>query len=90
VFDYLAAARPVVLGIDGVIRRVVEDADAGVFVPPGDSRELAKAIRELASDPERGRRLGRNGREYVARNFNRRDHGEQFTKVLRGIATNDR
>jgi glycosyltransferase involved in cell wall biosynthesis len=90
VFDYLAAARPVVLGIDGVIRRVVEDADAGVFVPPGDSRALANAIRELARDPERGRRLGRNGQEYVARYFNRRDHGEQFTKVLREIATNAR
>ena len=86
VFDYLAAGRPVVLGIDGVIRQVVEEADAGVFVPPGNSAALANAIRELANDPERGRQLGQNGREYVARKFNRREHGEQFTSVLRGIA----
>jgi len=75
-----------VLGIDGVIRQVVEEADAGVFVPPGNSAALANAIRELANDPERGRQLGQNGREYVARKFNRREHGEQFTSVLRGIA----
>jgi glycosyltransferase involved in cell wall biosynthesis len=90
VFDYLAAARPVVLGIDGVIRRVVEDADAGVFVTPGDARAIATTVRELARDSERRQRLGRNGREYVMRNFNRRDHGELFTNVLREVAARDR
>ncbi|MFW5714665.1 MAG: glycosyltransferase family 4 protein, partial [Brevefilum sp.] len=30
VFDYMAAGRPVILAIDGVIRQVVEDADAGL------------------------------------------------------------
>jgi glycosyltransferase involved in cell wall biosynthesis len=38
VFDYLAAGRPVVLAIDGVIRRVVEDAHAGLAVPSGNSQ----------------------------------------------------
>jgi glycosyltransferase involved in cell wall biosynthesis len=87
VFDYLAAGRPVVLGIDGVIREVVERAEAGVFVQPGDSPALAEAIRELAHDPARGREMGRRGREYVQRHFNRREHGELFTAVLRRAAS---
>jgi glycosyltransferase involved in cell wall biosynthesis len=86
VFDYLAAARPVVLAIDGVIRQVVDDARAGIFVPPGDPHAIAGAIRELANDQERGREMGRRGREYVKQRFNRRDHGELFTSVLRRVA----
>jgi glycosyltransferase involved in cell wall biosynthesis len=47
VFDYMAAGRPVILAIDGVIRQVVEDAQAGVFVTPGDSQALASVIRQI-------------------------------------------
>jgi glycosyltransferase involved in cell wall biosynthesis len=87
VFDYLAAGRPVVLAIDGVIREVVEDARAGLFAPPGDARALAEAIRELERDPSRCREMGCRGREYVRSRFNRRDHGELFTTVLRRVAS---
>ncbi|MBW3536137.1 MAG: glycosyltransferase family 4 protein, partial [Gemmatimonadetes bacterium] len=41
VFDYMAAGRPTLLAIDGVIREVVEEAGAGLFVQPGDPRALA-------------------------------------------------
>jgi glycosyltransferase involved in cell wall biosynthesis len=71
VFDYMAAGRPVVLAIDGVIREVVEQAGGGVFVPPGDPVAMAQAIRKLASDPAAARRMGRAGRDYVAAHFDR-------------------
>ena len=71
VFDYLAAGRPVVLAIEGVIREVVEAAGAGISVPPGDPAALAQALRALAADPERARRMGRRGRAYVEENFHR-------------------
>jgi len=85
VFDYLAAGRPVVLAIDGVIREVVERAQAGVFVQPGDSRALSDTIRELSRDPARCAEMGLRGREYVRAHFNRRGHGELFTIVLRRV-----
>jgi glycosyltransferase involved in cell wall biosynthesis len=49
VFDYMAAGRPVILAIDGVIREVVEEAQAGLFVPPGNPIALAAAIQELSA-----------------------------------------
>jgi glycosyltransferase involved in cell wall biosynthesis len=86
VFDYLAAGRPVVLAIDGVIRDVVERAEAGLFVEPGDANALAGAIRELAHNPDRCRAMGRRGQAHARRYFNRRDHGELFTALLRRVA----
>ena len=71
VFDYMAAGRPVVLAIDGVIRQVVEQAGGGVFVPPGDPAAMAQAIRDLACDPVAARRMGLAGRKYVAAHFDR-------------------
>jgi glycosyltransferase involved in cell wall biosynthesis len=82
VFDTMAAGRPVLLAIDGVIRKVVEDAGAGLAVPPGNPRALADAVRTLADDPERAREMGRRGRMCVERDFNRRDQAQQMEKTL--------
>jgi glycosyltransferase involved in cell wall biosynthesis len=71
VFDYMAAARPVVLVIDGVIREVVESAGCGIFVPPGDPIKLAEAITILANGRDRSREMGLAGRRYLEQKFNR-------------------
>ena len=85
VFDYMAAGRPTVLGIDGVIREVIEAAGGGVFVQPGDAEALAKAIRILAADPELRRRQGERARAYVVQHFDRRQQAVQFVELLEGF-----
>lgn len=83
VFDYMAAGRPVLLAIDGVIRQVVEEAGAGVFVAPGDPTKLAAAATQLASDPAKARQMGLNGRGYVERHFNRIDWAGRLAEVFK-------
>lgn len=85
VFDYMAAGRAVVLAIDGVSREVVEKADAGVFVPPGDSYALAEVIRQLSKNPEKCRKMGINGRTIIEENFSRFELAEKFTSLLESI-----
>jgi glycosyltransferase involved in cell wall biosynthesis len=85
VFDYMAAGRPVVLAIDGVIRNVVEDAGCGIFVPPGDPAALAQATLKLAQDPVGARRMGLKGRKYLEQNFNREKLGDTLIKLMEGM-----
>lgn len=86
VFDYMAAGRPVVLAIDGVIREVVEAAGCGIFVAPGDPKAMADAIRRLAADPAAARNMGLRGRQYVELHFNREDLADKLLEVLRTTA----
>lgn len=81
VFDYMAAGRPTVLAIDGVIRKVIEDSGSGVFVPPGDDKELAEALFRLAADPKESRVLGLRAREYVVKHFNRAAQADEFVAL---------
>jgi glycosyltransferase involved in cell wall biosynthesis len=83
VFDYMAAGRAVVLGIDGVIRDVVEAARCGVFVMPGDADALASAIKRMKSDPASARTMGMAGRAYVVEHFHRDQHAAQFVEIVR-------
>ncbi len=87
VFDYMAASKPVVCVIDGAIRQVIETADGGVFSPPGDEQALAQTIRELHSDPQRCSKMGRNGREYVVRNFDRKKISNKMEKLLLDLSS---
>ena len=82
VFDYMAAGRPVILAIDGVIRDVVEDAGAGIFVATGDPISLANAILTLADDPQKGHEMGLNGRHYVEQHFDRTDLAEELAILM--------
>jgi len=82
VFDCMAAGRPVVLAIDGVIRSVVEEAGAGVAVPPGNPAALAEAIRSLAADPAAVRGMGRRGRAHAEAAFDRARLAAQMERIL--------
>jgi glycosyltransferase involved in cell wall biosynthesis len=85
VFDYMAAGRPVLLAIDGVIRDVVEEARAGIFVPPGDASALAAAVRRVMAAPDEARAMGERGRAAVCARFDRSRQAEDFERLLREL-----
>jgi glycosyltransferase involved in cell wall biosynthesis len=66
-----AAGLPVVASAHGGVTEVVSDGETGVLVPPGDAWALAVALRGLADDPDRARRLGAAGARRVAERFSR-------------------
>jgi glycosyltransferase involved in cell wall biosynthesis len=86
VFDYMAAGRPTILAIDGVIRQVVEAAEGGVFVPPGDDAALADAVEYLSQNRHRAQEMGTAARAYVVKHFNRHQHAAQFMELVQRLA----
>jgi glycosyltransferase involved in cell wall biosynthesis len=86
VFDYMAAGRPVVLAIQGVIQQVVEQADCGVFPQPGNAQDMANAIAYLAADHDRAVKLGINGRRYLEEHFSREVLATRLETVLRELS----
>jgi glycosyltransferase involved in cell wall biosynthesis len=90
VFDYMAAGRPTLLAIDGVIREVIEAAHGGIFVPPGDAGALAQAARDLSQDPQRGRQMGEAARAYVVEHFDRDQQAAQLISLVERWSTRRR
>lgn len=66
-YSILAAGRPLVASVDpgSEVARLVERADAGITVPPGDSEAFTKAVQSLIESRDERLRLGRNGRDFV-------------------------
>ncbi len=86
VFDYMAAGRPTLLAIDGVIREVIESAHGGIFVQPGDDEKLAAAARSLAADRKAAQAMGLAARRYLVENFDRRQKMAETETLLNRLA----
>jgi glycosyltransferase involved in cell wall biosynthesis len=83
--EYMACERPVIVAVDGQARQIVEEANAGVFVEPENSKALVKAILNLAEDPERRRQMGGSGRQYIVSKFSREKTARAYIAVLEGL-----
>jgi len=87
IFDYMACERPVLLAIDGVARQLVCDqAQAGVFVKPGDAACLAREIRVLADSPAKCLDMGRHGRAWVLANATRDALAKRYLNYLQEVS----
>jgi glycosyltransferase involved in cell wall biosynthesis len=84
-FDSLAAGKPVVVNTDGWLRRLAEENRAGLYVPAGDPKALAEALRQLAGDAELTAELGRNGRALAEREFDRELLAQRFRETLEAV-----
>jgi glycosyltransferase involved in cell wall biosynthesis len=82
VFDYMAAGRPVLLAIDGVVREVVENSKGGVFVEPGKPEKLAEAILKFSDSKDRCVEMGKNGRAYLEAHFDRTVLADELEKFF--------
>ncbi len=85
-FEIMACARPMILGALGQARALMEEAGAGVAVPPEDGAALAGAVAALADDPDRRAALGAAGRRHAERCCNRSDRAAEYAEVLRAAA----
>jgi glycosyltransferase involved in cell wall biosynthesis len=84
--EFMSCARPVILGVDGQARQIVEAAGAGLIIEPENAEALVSAINQLSANRELGTALGQKGREYILQNFSRDYTARKYIDVLRSVA----
>jgi len=82
-FEAMAMRRPIVLGVEGEAKALVERAGAGLPFRPGDAGDLVRCIRCLVQIGAAAReRLGQNGAAYVAEHHDRDKLGHTLERFL--------
>lgn len=80
-----AVGLPVVATNVGGIPEAVNRGNSGVLVDARNPTALAKALENLIETPEKWPWLGRNGRDYVKRNFDIEVLNDQLVKIYRSF-----
>jgi colanic acid biosynthesis glycosyl transferase WcaI len=83
--EFMSCGKPVILGVDGQAREIMEKANAGIFITPESVDELTDAIIKLKENAKLREKLGRNGREFILRNYTRQKKSLQYLSLLRAI-----
>ncbi len=89
-FEAMAAACPVILGVRGESRALLDDSGGGIGIEPGNGAALASAVVELAADPERRRRCGALGRAYVTARLSHDSLAQDYAAALQDLVDNKR
>jgi len=85
VFDYMSCKRPIIIGIDGVARKLVEDAKAGIFAEPENPDAFIEALLKLKDDPKLMEQMGETGYKHAAENYSREAMAHKYLEVLESI-----
>jgi glycosyltransferase involved in cell wall biosynthesis len=83
--EFMSCSRPVILGVEGQARKIMDEARAGIGIDPGSADELVEAITLLAANPTLRESLGRNGRRYIQQRFSRRSTATAYLDVLENL-----
>lgn len=83
--EFMSCARPIILGVEGQARAILEEARAGIVIEPENSEALVKAIRHLAANRELAHTLGRNGREHILGKYSRGQTAGKYILTLERV-----
>lgn len=83
--EAMASGVPVIATRSGGPEEIIDDGVDGVLVPTGDPEAIASAVRELAADPDRRRRLALAGRQTVERRFSLAAMVEAYRGVYEAV-----
>jgi glycosyltransferase involved in cell wall biosynthesis len=89
IFESMAMQKPVILGVEGESREIIETARSGLCIEPQNAAALARCVAELADKPELCKELGQNGRGYVTEYYDRRVLAAKYEHVMVRLANRE-
>lgn len=82
-FDCMALGLPVILGVDGEARKVLEGNETGVYYRSGDWEDLKAKILFLKGNPVLADKFGANGQKLVYDRFRRSYIAAELERLLK-------
>jgi len=84
-FDYMACQKPTLMAIDGISRKLVEEANAGVYVEPENTADYIEKIDFYLNNRHELAIQGLNGYTFARDSFDREKLAVQYLNFLKQI-----
>lgn len=84
-FDYIASGIPVLNNYPGWLADMILENKCGIAIPPDNENVFAKALIDLADNPEQRRVYGKNARNLAESSFAREDLANKFVDFIEDI-----
>lgn len=81
-FDYMSCKKPILLAIDGVSRKLIEDAECGFYVEPENVNDIVSGIKQAMSDKNKLLTMGVSGYNYAKKYFDRSVLSNKYIQAI--------
>jgi len=82
IFEAMAMKRPIILGVEGESKAVIDEGKCGIPIEPENHEELAQAVMRLYRNKDFARMLGENGRTFAMENYSRGRLADTYLQML--------
>ena len=82
IFEAMAMARPIIMGVEGESLEIVKKAGSGLAVEPENDSSLAEIVVKLSDDQKLRKRMGESGRRFVEKNYDRETLARNYMHIL--------
>ncbi len=86
IFDYMACGKPIIIGIDGVARELVEKAECGIFAEPENPEKIKDTVLLFYNNKNLRKMYGNRGRKFVEEQMNRKIMAEKYKELLKNVS----
>lgn len=90
IFESLAMKKPIILGVEGESKEIIEASNAGICITPEDHHQLANAVLKLYKDSALTKDFSENGRQFVENNFDRKVLAGNYLSLLEKVVDSHR
>jgi glycosyltransferase involved in cell wall biosynthesis len=87
IFEAMITRTPIVLGVRGESKQIVEEAGAGIPIPPEDPDALGEAVCRLKENPSLHEEMAENAHEHVQAYYDRKTLARKYAALLREVGT---
>ena len=85
IFDYMACELPILLGVEGEAKALVEDSGTGLGFESDNSEDLTRKIMHLKNHTDELNSMASKGNNYVHNNFNRTKQASKIENILKEL-----
>jgi len=85
IFESMAMKKPIVLGVEGEVKGMIEEGRAGITIEPENAVQLANAVLELSSNKVRYDEFAESGYQYVSKYYDRKVLAKRLEDIMLGL-----
>ncbi|MER3445455.1 MAG: glycosyltransferase WbuB [Candidatus Dadabacteria bacterium] len=86
--EFMSCGRPIILGVDGQAKKILEEANCGIYVEPENIEALSRLICRFYENSLLRKELGDNGRDYILKRFSREKKASEYLNLLEDLVQN--
>ena len=85
-WSIMSCGRPVVASFDeGELKEILEKNNCGVFSHAGNVEEFVAAIRQLATNREKCKEMGKNARQFILDNLTKEVGAKKYVDIIKSV-----